>query len=238
MAYSLLITGTDTGVGKTTVAAGLAAALQQRAIDVAVIKPIETGCAADQHGALIPADAMRLRWAAGREAVPLDVVSPFRFRAPLAPSVAAAREGRCIELAAITAAVRRVMAGAELTLVEGAGGLAVPLTPEGQTFADLARACDLRMLLVVGNRLGAINHARLTVAWARAHGLEVAGYVVNMLTNAADLAAETNVGVLGDLLGPALGIFPYTAVADETPEARARLARAAEQHLDLDALMR
>ena len=191
MARSLFITGTDTGIGKTTVASALAAALWRRGIDVRVIKPVETGCPADDHGILIPADALQLRWAAGRESDSLDLVCPIRFREPLAPSVAAALEGTRLELATIAAAVD-ALTSANMTLVEGAGGLTVPLTPDA-SFADLARACDLRVLVIVGNRLGAINHARLTVDWIARAGLELAGYVINSLGPRDDLAAETKV---------------------------------------------
>jgi dethiobiotin synthetase len=236
VARSLFITGTDTGIGKTTVASALAAALWRREIDVRVTKPVETGCSEDARGTLIPADALQLRWAAGRESDPLHVVCPFRFREPLAPSVAAARAGARLELAAIADAVRSLMRSSGLTLVEGAGGLAVPLTADA-TFADLARACDLRVLVVVGNRLGAINHARLTVDWVARAGLELAGYVINALGPDHDLATETNVEVLHDVLGPPLGAFPFIGRLSRTDEDRLRLADVAEQTLDIGRLL-
>lgn len=236
MGRSLFITGTDTGIGKTTVASALAAAMWRRGIGVRVIKPVETGCSVDAEGALIPADALQLRWAAGRESDPLDLVCPFRFRAPLAPSVAAAREGARLELATIARAVRLLMSDSHLTLVEGAGGVAVPLTPD-TTFADLARACDLRVLVVIGNRLGAINHARLTVDWVARSGLELAGYVVNQLEPDADLAAETNIDVLRDLLGPSLGVLPFIGRVSRTEEERLRMAEVAERTLDIARLL-
>ncbi len=236
MARSLFITGTDTGIGKTTVASALAAALWRRGLGVRVIKPVETGCPADDDGRLIPADGLQLRWAAGRESDSLDVVCPYRFREALAPSVAAAREGVQLELTAIADTVKSVVSLAPLALVEGAGGLAVPLTAQA-TFADLARACDLRILVVVGNRLGAINHARLTVDYAARAGLELAGYVVNALQADSDLAAATNVEVLHDLLGPAVGVFPFLGHIMRTDAERRRLADVAEQTLDLSKLI-
>jgi dethiobiotin synthetase len=234
VARSFLITGTDTGIGKTTVASALAAALRRRGHDVGVIKPVETGCRPGADGLLIAEDAQQLAWAARRDE-PLERICPYRLRAPLAPSVAARREGIRLELSALVDSVQRVIAGCELALVEGAGGLLVPLT-DTATFADLARACALRLLLVVGNRLGAINHARLTIDWARAAGLDVAGYVVNTLHAASDLAAETNVQVLRDLLGPALGVFPFVGPLARTAAAWERLADAAEGSIDLRAL--
>jgi dethiobiotin synthetase len=235
VARSLLVTGTDTGIGKTTLASAIAAAIRRRGRDVGVIKPVETGCQPDLDGALIPADALQLRWAAGRDD-PLDRVCPFRFRAPLAPSVAARREGVQLELAELAGRVRATMMACELALVEGAGGLLVPLT-DSASFADLARACGLRLLVVVGNRLGAINHARLTLDWARTAGLEVAGYAVNTLAPESDLAAETNVAVLRELCGPSLGVFPFVGPIAQTESDRARLADAAERTIDLDALL-
>ena len=235
MARSFLITGTDTGIGKTTVASALAAALRRRGRDVGVIKPVETGCQPGADGLLVAEDAEQLRWAAKRDE-PLERICPYRLRAPLAPSVAARREGIHLDLSALVDSVQRVTAGCELALVEGAGGLLAPLT-DTATFADLARACALRLLIVVGNRLGAINHARLTIDWARAAGLDVAGYVVNTLHATADLAAETNVQVLRDLLGPALGVFPFVGSLARTAADWERLADAAERSLDLAALL-
>ena len=236
MARSLLITGTDTGIGKTTVASAIAAALRRRGCNVGVLKPVETGCEPADDGGLIPADALRLAWAAGRETESLDTLCPYRFRAPLAPSVAARHAGVRLELAALVDAVRAAQARYEPLLVEGAGGLLVPLT-DAATFADLARACELHLLVVVGNRLGAINHARLTLDWARAAGLPVAGYIVNTLAADEDIAAHTNVEILHELLGPALGVMPYVGTVTHTRADRERLAAAAESALDLDVLI-
>jgi dethiobiotin synthetase len=233
---SFLITGTDTGVGKTTVASAIAAALRRRMLDVGVVKPVETGCQVAPDGGLIAADALQLRWAAGREDEPVDLVCPLRLRDPLAPSVAARREGVPIELSDLVEPVRQMIARREVVLVEGAGGLLVPVT-ETATFADLARACELRLLLVVGNRLGAINHARLTLDWARAADLDVAGYVVNTLAAASDLAAHTNVAALRELLGPPLGVFPFLGAVARTASDRERLADAAEASVALDRLL-
>jgi dethiobiotin synthetase len=235
VARSLLITGTDTGIGKTTVASAIAAALRHRGLDVGVIKPVETGCEAAMDGSLVPDDALQLRWAAGRED-PIERICPFRLRAPLAPAVAAAREGVALELSVVADKVRAAAAACELLLVEGAGGLLVPLSGTA-TYADLARACDLRLLVVVGNRLGGLNHARLTLDWARAARLDVAGYVLNSLQAEADLAARTNVEVLRELCGPPLGVFPYVAALGRSSADRERLAAAAESALDLDALL-
>jgi dethiobiotin synthetase len=194
MAQSFLITGTDTGVGKTTVAGAIAAALNRRGRRVAVSKPVETGCEPGADGELIAPDARLLRW------------------------------------------VRAVVAGSDVALVEGAGGLLVPLNASS-SFADLARICGLRLLVVVGNRLGAINHARLTLDWARSGGLPLAGYVVNTLQAEGDLATQTNVAALRELCGPALGVFPHLGPFGRSDADRTRLADAAERSIDLDALL-
>lgn len=236
MARSLLITGTDTGVGKTTVASGIAAALRRRGCDVSVVKPVETGCKPGEDGSLDAADARQLRWAAGR-GDSLDRICPYRFRDPLAPSVAAQREGVQISLSQLIRHIEAASAAADVALVEGAGGLLVPITNTA-TFADLARACELSVLVVVGNRLGAINHARLTLDWARNAQLDIAGYVVNTLQNEGDLAAETNIDVLRSLCGPSLGVMPFVGCIEQTDSERDRLAAITEDALDLDALLR
>jgi dethiobiotin synthetase len=235
VARSFLITGTDTGVGKTAVASGIAAALRRRGRDIGVIKPVETGCELGADGSRIAADATQLGWAAGRDD-PLERLCPWRFRDPVAPSVAARSEGVRLALADVVEVVRQCIAGCELALVEGAGGLLAPLA-DSTTFADVACACDLRLIVVVGNRLGAINHARLTLDWARAHGLDVAGYVVNTLLEQSDLAARTNLAVLRELLGHSLGVFPFVGAIARTTVDRDRLADATERAIDLAALL-
>jgi dethiobiotin synthetase len=199
------------------------------------MKPVETGCAPGPDGVRHADDAARLRWFAGRSD-PLDTVCPFRLRDPLAPALAARREGVALDLERIAVLVDRLAAGCEVGLVEGAGGLLVPLAGPA-TFADLAARCGLPLLVVVGNRLGCVNHAALTMRWAQAVGLTVAGYVINTLQPVADLATQTNVALLPELLGPALGVFPWVGETACTEADRARLADVAERSLRLDALL-
>src|SRR5262249_45838018 len=146
---ALLVTGTDTGVGKTFVACALAGALRARGLRVAVLKPVETGVAG------VPDDALRLRAAAGDPA-PLDDVCPYRLRAPLAPAVAARLEGTPLDVGRLAALIPRRAAAADVLLVEGAGGLLVPLTAAATTL-DLAVRVGLPVLVVGANRLGTIN---------------------------------------------------------------------------------
>ena len=235
MRSRFLITGTDTGIGKSTVASAIAAALRRRGRDVGVMKPVETGCAPDAGGSLYPADAVQLRFFAGVDD-PLDMVCPVRLRAPLAPAVAAREEGTRLELSTLVDLVGRFVGHHTISLIEGAGGLLVPLAA-GATFADLARACDLRLIVVVGNRLGALNHALLTVRCAEGAGLSLAGYIVNALQAEVDAAARTNVAVLRELLGDALGEFPWMGPVSMTADDRNRLADTAERTIRLDRLL-
>jgi dethiobiotin synthetase len=157
------VTATDTGVGKTFVTAGLAAALRARGRDVAVFKPVQSGAlVADPSGdaALLGADCV------------------YAFRAPLAPLVAARAEGRQIELEPILERAQKLEQEHEILLVEGAGGLLVPLSDDLDV-AGLAAALDLPLLVVARAGLGTVNHTLLTIEAARARGLEIAGVVLN-----------------------------------------------------------
>jgi len=172
---ALFITGTDTGVGKTFVGCALAAALRARGRRVAVMKPVETGVAGE------PEDALRLRAAAGDPA-PLDTVCPHRLRAPLAPAVAARLEGVTIDVARLVALVADRAAAADVLLVEGAGGLLVPLAGR-TTWADLAARCALT--------------ARVAIA----AGLAVRGFVLTQPTAVTDASTATNATEIAGLTG-------------------------------------
>jgi dethiobiotin synthetase len=230
------ITGTDTGIGKTTVTCALAAALAERGVRVGVMKPVETGCEIDSAGNRVAADAVRLKYFSGC-AEPLDRVCPVRLRDPLAPSVAARREGTQVDLDVLRAQFASLSESYDVTLVEGAGGLLVPIG-DGVTFADLARDWEIPVVVVVGNRLGALNHAQLTMRCAQQEGLSVFGYAVNSLTEQLDVAAQTNIDCLTELLGPSLGVFPWVGRVECSPEHRQRLAQAAEAALDVPSFLR
>ena len=210
--HILLVTGTDTGVGKTYVSCGLLRAARTQGLRVAARKPAETGCEPDARGALVAADAVALRDAAGGDET-LDAVCAIRLPDPLAPAFAARRAGVAIDVAAIAAECRRRAAEVDLLLVEGAGGLLVPIV-ERYTYADLARDLDARLLVVVGARLGAINQALLTLEAAARRELDVAGYVVNHICAARDLAIDTLAASLRELTDVApLAEIPHGADA-------------------------
>jgi dethiobiotin synthetase len=176
------VTGTDTGVGKTFVACALIGALRDRGLSVAAMKPVETGVEGE------PDDARRLCEAAGGRD-PLDDVCPERFDEPLAPWVAARRAGRTIALASLEAARSRLEAGKDALVVEGAGGLLVPIA-DGITYDLLFRRWRLECIIVAANRLGAVNHTLLTVRAALAAGLRVRAVVLNTVSAEKPTVAE------------------------------------------------
>ncbi|MCX7868575.1 MAG: dethiobiotin synthase [Terrimicrobiaceae bacterium] len=183
------VTGTDTGVGKTFVTARLAAAQRARGLDTLALKPV---CCGGRE------DAEILREACACE-LALDEVNPVWLPEPLAPAVAA--RGNPPRLEALEAWFQKLSAGRRSVLVEGAGGWLVPLAP-GQTMADLAVRLGLPVVIVVANRLGCLNHALLTLASVRAHGLPCPGFILNA-TRAApgDISPASNRQALEDASG-------------------------------------
>jgi dethiobiotin synthetase len=212
MGTAIFITGTDTGVGKTFVSCALAAYLTGRGYSVGVMKPAETGCA-DKAGELFADDAYRLKQASGC-AEPIERICPYRLAEPLAPSIAAERAGVKIDIDRVLSICREITAQHDITLIEGAGGLMVPLLPS-YTYADFARVAKLPVLVVAANKLGAINHLLLTLEHASCKGLRTAGYVLNQIESQLSLAAETNREVLANLSGvPCWAELPYYANAN------------------------
>jgi len=191
------VTGTGTGVGKTVVACALAEQLAARRVDVGVMKPIETGV-----GSQGPLDAIALAEAANVPE-PLDRICPVRLEMPAAPAVAAAAEGRTVDLAAIRAAFDALRAAHETLIVEGAGGVLVPVTA-GTTMADLARDLGLPLVVAARGRLGTINHTLLTLEALAARGLPVAGVVISHGPVTLTSADAANLAALRETLGERL----------------------------------
>jgi dethiobiotin synthetase len=176
MLKGIFITGTDTGVGKTYVATGIASALRSRGVDVGVMKPAETGCRV-RAGKLVPSDALNLMKAANVHDA-ISNVNPYCFRNPLAPFAAAELEGKMISEEKILSAYYTLSRRHAFMIVEGAGGIMVPLT-EKYLYLDLAAALGLPVLIVARPGLGTINHTLLTIAVLQERGITISGIVIN-----------------------------------------------------------
>lgn len=203
----VFITGTDTDVGKTWVAAGLTAALKGQGIQAVYFKPIQSGCPLEE-GRLIPTDARLAKDVAGLTE-PLEVLTPIALRLPLAPGVAAAQAGVKVDLERIAEGVRDLAARYEFLVVEGAGGLYVPLIGMDFLVLDMIRWLGLPLVVVAKSGLGTINHTVLTVKAAQAVNIQVAGIILNRFPEKPGLAEETNPGVIEALTGvPIIGRLP------------------------------
>lgn len=208
MSATWFITGTDTEVGKTFATCALLHGLAAGGKRVAGMKPVAAGT--DAAGRNEDVEALI---AASTIAAPRELVNPFLLRTPVAPRIAAAEEGRDIRFAPIHHALAALRVQADAVLVEGVGGFRVPLGPEGDS-ADLAQTLDLPVILVVGMRLGCINHALLTVEAIRARGLRLAGWIANRI-DAAMLRGDENLAALRELIpAPLLGTLPFMPVPD------------------------
>jgi len=200
------VTGTDTGVGKTLVASTLMLDLRRRHRRVAGMKPVAAGTIATLHGP-DSEDALALR-AAGNVALPRELDNPYCLPLPLSPHLAAQAAGVSIDLCLLRERYRQLSERADAVVVEGAGGFLVPLN-DAQTGADLALALDLPLLLVVGLRLGCLNHALLTQEAIRARGLRLAGWVANHIDPAMQ-SADANIATLRERLdAPLWAELPY-----------------------------
>ena len=209
-AAGYFVTGTDTGVGKTEIACGLLRAFAKSGRSAVGMKPIAAG-AKQLKGVLRNEDVERLRAASSFRAS-RGAVNPYLFAPPIAPHLAAERIGRRIDVHVILQAYRSLARRADVVIVEGAGGLLVPLNERADS-ADLARRMRLPVLLVVGMRLGCLSHALLTQSAMAAHGLVFAGWFANRI-DPAMRAYRGNVETLERRLhAPLLGEIPYRAHA-------------------------
>ncbi|MDX1251354.1 MAG: dethiobiotin synthase [Gammaproteobacteria bacterium] len=217
MTRGFFITGTDTEVGKTWVAAVLLAALKARGHTTAAMKPVSAGCIETPEG-LRNEDALILQRHATL-ALPYERINPYAFAPPIAPHIAAARIGQRIDIAPIKTIFHSIAPQADYMIVEGAGGWRVPLN-ERETIADLAKALDLPVILVVGMRLGCINHALLSCESITGHGVKLAGWVANsILPDFAEL--EENIDTLRHRIdAPLLGTLPHMTELDAALAAR------------------
>lgn len=180
---SVFVTGTDTGVGKTLVSAALASYLSRRGVRVGVMKPLESGISLGD-AELRGSDASLLKSSAQCEHS-LDVICPLRFEAPLAPAIAARRLSHVIDLEMADRAFATIRATSEQVIVEGCGGIMVPVT-ESLDVADLAKRFDLPLMIVARAGLGTINHTGLTVNYARQKGLDLLGVILSGMDKPGD----------------------------------------------------
>lgn len=228
----IFITGTDTGVGKTVVAAGLAAALKAKGIDVGVMKPVQSGCRR-HRGKLIPSDSLFLIKTAGIKD-DLDLITPCRLFHPLAPSVAAEMEGVEIDIKKIIDAYDKLSGLHDLVIVEGIGGLLVPIKKD-YFVSDLIKDISIPVIIVSRAGIGTINHTLLTVEYARSRGIKMIGIIINnTVGKRAGLAENTNPEVIGKLSGlPIRGIIPFIKELNVEKGKLGNLAEVLSTSLDL-----
>ena len=213
---AILITGTDLGVGKTFVATGLAHLLRKRGLSVGVMKPISIGW--PKAAGEWPHDAERLREAAACDD-PVTDIAPYIFEDYIAPQLAADRQRHPIELDVIKAALDRLRAKHDIVLVEGVGGLAVPLD-DGVDLATMAELCGLAVLVVARAHVGTLNHTFLTIHYARSRGLQVVGVIANQFDQSLhDPTAPTNASMIERMCDvPVLGVIPFKPEAVDLEE--------------------
>lgn len=217
MARGVFVTGTDTGVGKTLVSCALLHAYAAAGRVAVGMKPVAAGCEATPEG-LRCEDVTMLRQASNVQA-PLELVNPYAFVPPISPHIAAEELGQLIDLARVRRAYDALTGLAEQVVVEGVGGFRVPLGKHADT-ADLARLLSLPVVLVVGMRLGCLNHALLAAESISSRGLRLAGLVANRL-DPDMMRFEANLESLQQRLGaPLLGVVPYMPQPDPVRVAR------------------
>jgi len=221
----IFLIGTDTGVGKTTVGVGLLALARARGLAPVPFKPVETGAAPE------PQDAVRLRSAAGGDALPLETICPYPFCPPVAPALAAQQASTRLTLADLLSAARRAAAHGDFLLVESAGGVLSPYSDD-LTSADLAAALGLPVLLIARNALGTINHTALAIAELRRRHLPLTGVLFVDTTAVAGPDRTDNPRLVRALTGVrVLGTLPFLPAP--TPHA---LATALRLNIDVEAL--
>ena len=210
MHKGIFITGTDTGVGKTFVAVGLIKALRESGFNVCPMKPVETGCRM-KRGQRVSGDTLKLVRAAGVHEAS-DVINPYRFKQPLAPSVAAELENVTLKKRKILKAFNYLFNKYDVTIIEGAGGIMVPVYKK-YLFLDLIKDMNVPLLIVSRPGLGTINHTLLTIKAAKSRGIDILGVIINYATKISKgLPEKTNPEII-EKLGrvSVLGIVAYSA---------------------------
>lgn len=203
---AFFITGTDTNVGKTLIAAGLLMAAKNKGLTTAALKPVAAGCEKTELG-LRNSDALLLQSVITQELY-YEQINPVALEAAIAPHIAAQQEGRNISVDRISGMCRGVLHSANFTIVEGAGGWRVPINPR-ETLADVAKNLQLPIIIVVGMRLGCLNHALLTFEAVVRDGLPVAGWVANCIDQDMPALQENIDSLRARLPVPCLAVVPF-----------------------------
>ncbi|MFO1519418.1 MAG: dethiobiotin synthase [bacterium] len=231
MSKTLFITGTDTNVGKTVIAGALAAYLRSKGVQVGVMKPLESGCLSGVRSrgkkkVLTKSDSLFLKEMAG-SSDDLDLINTYAFEAPLAPGVAAELEGVEISLSRVLENFNKLSLIHEFLIVEGAGGLMVPVA-KNKNVADLIALMEAPALVVARAGLGTLNHTLLTLSYLERKNIEVAGVIFNHEEKDADLSARYNAKTLSDWTrAPFWGEFPFLKSVKDRQE----MVAAVEKHL-------
>jgi dethiobiotin synthetase len=235
---SFFVTGTDTEIGKTFISCALLRGFARAGLRAAAMKPIAAG-AFERDGEWHNEDADQLD-AAANVLLPPAIRTPFLLKAPAAPHIVAAHEGVALDIERIVQCHREALTLAEVVVVEGVGGFRVPLG-QGHDTADLAGALGLPVVLVVGMRLGCINHALLTAEAISARGLRLAGWVANVVDESM-LYRDENIETVRAWLArahgaPLLGVVPRLAPASIGSASVDSIATIASTHLDIEGLL-
>ncbi len=224
----LFVTGTDTDVGKTIISSGLAAVLKEKGMDVGVFKPLLSGIARDDS----VSDTSLLK-ELSQTSLSHEEITPFGFKEPLAPYVAGKLEGKSVSIEAVINHWENIKETHECFIVEGAGGISVPLG-EGFLVSDLIKALQLPIIIVARPNLGTFNHIYLTVQYARSQGLPIAGIVINGINDPPELAEKTNPALIKEFCRvPILGITPK--LKEMTKE---NIVKMVEDHIDVTLLIK
>lgn len=228
----IFVTGTDTDVGKTVISAGIAGAMIASGVDVGVMKVVASGCDGNQCG-----DVEFLTSVSGCKDE-IDLVCPVRLKHPLAPMVAAEKEGVSIDIGVIKRAADILMSRHDFLIIEGVGGIAVPVTGDCMV-SDLVKMIGLPLVIVSRAGLGTINHTLLTIEFARAKGLDVLGVVFNGYRGTdVEMSEDSNADVIASMSGvKVLGKVPYDDSIDVEKGMVGRVVELVEKYVDVDAVV-
>ena len=215
--FACFVTGTDTEIGKTLISAALLHHLAQSGLHCIGMKPVAAGVSL--HDGVTSNDDIDALAAASNIALPRSLTTPYLLRTPAAPHLAAAIDGVTMSIDHIVDCYAHLATRAQAIVVEGVGGFCVPLSDEADT-ADLAQRLNLPVILVVGMRLGCLNHALLTAQAIRSRGLTLAGWVANCVPPEMPYAANSIATLEARLQAPLLGTVPILPIADAASAAQ------------------